>query len=806
MTAERPSGLARALSRLLPWAPYGVLSLPLLPALLAQRTLYFRDVGSFHLPVKIGQSEAWRQGSLPLVDLWRAGGQASLANPDTLPLYPTNLLVLLDPVWGVNLHFWLHLPIAGLAVAWLASELGLARGAARVAGLLFVASGLFFSLFNLYNLIAAWSLAPAAVASSLRSARTGRGVGSAVALWGLLALAGDPVSLLLALGLLAASLVTRDRGGDAAAAAGNAPAHRPAAVASGIAGGLLLALPQLVALLGLLPGSFRGVQRFSLEGALVGSWDPRQSLDLLLPLFSGPPPADRFWGLELFGGEPPLLFAFSPGLLALLLIAAAAGRLRLDWSARAALLLIGAGLFFALGVHNPVVRWLTALPGAGLLRLPTKFGLWVELGVVLLAAQSLWRLRQAGAWRGLSRLAAAAGSLYLGSALLLAVAPALVAPWVDHLAGHELPSEVWTVTRLRWLRQSLGLGLFGVLLALLARRWRRTGGFERSLPLLLVVHAGLQTWLLLPLVATAPRAVLEAGSPLAARLPPGTRIVHGPTRSLFSRPAPRRPRGAGDDWYLRWSVRSMAPVAGVQRGLRYELNPAPDGLDSFLVHAAAQAMPRLAGSSGDGAAGGDAARLRLLAAHGVEAVVTARPLEGSGPVLADLVERVARLDDPAGPSYLHRLRRPAPSVLVTARVREAATLDQALALLLDPDFDPRREAVLAGRAQAGRGPDSGRADGGVARVAAESRSRIVLEVEAATPALVAIQRSHLRLYRALVDGAEVPLRVVNLSRIGVEVPAGRHRVVVEIDVAPVVRSLAGPLLALILVLWWRRRR
>jgi hypothetical protein len=64
------------------------------PLASGERTLFFRDVFNTHLEMKWFQAEALKQGYLPLVDPFRAGGQPHLGNPNTVALYPDNLLLL----------------------------------------------------------------------------------------------------------------------------------------------------------------------------------------------------------------------------------------------------------------------------------------------------------------------------------------------------------------------------------------------------------------------------------------------------------------------------------------------------------------------------------------------------------------------------------------------------------------------------------------------------------------------------------------------------------------------------------------
>ena len=104
------------------WAPFCPLSVVPGPC-------FFATVFNLHFPLKVAQVEAWKAGELPLIDLSRAGGQALLANPNAVTLYPDNLLYAVAPVlWAFNAHFWLHLLLAPFTMFWLARRLGLSAG------------------------------------------------------------------------------------------------------------------------------------------------------------------------------------------------------------------------------------------------------------------------------------------------------------------------------------------------------------------------------------------------------------------------------------------------------------------------------------------------------------------------------------------------------------------------------------------------------------------------------------------------------------------------------------------------------
>ena len=183
------------------------------PLVRGDRTLYLRDAANTHLPAKWAQAEAMREGRLPLIDPLRDGGQPALGNPNTVPLYPDNLLYLVAPTfWSFNAHFWLHLLVAPWAFFFLARVWGLGRRAAWAAGACYAASGFFLSSLNLYNLVAGYALAPALVAAALwlsEETRRRRPLAVLAVLWALLLLAGDPMTAAAALAAALAAVGAR---------------------------------------------------------------------------------------------------------------------------------------------------------------------------------------------------------------------------------------------------------------------------------------------------------------------------------------------------------------------------------------------------------------------------------------------------------------------------------------------------------------------------------------------------------------------------------------------------------------------
>lgn len=737
------------------------------PLLRGDRTLYLRDVANTHLPAKWAQAEAMREGRLPLIDPLRDGGQPALGNLNTVPLYPDNLIYLVAPtLWSFNAHFWLHLLVAPWAFFWLGRAWGLGRRAAWAAGVCYAASGFFLSSLNLYNLVAGYALAPALVAAALRLTEVGRRPRIAVlaVLWALLLLAGDPMTAAVSLAAALAAVVVR--------AGWRALARGPLWVSLGL--GTLLAAPQLVEFLRILPASFRGHWGYSAAAAGEASWHPATLVGWLIPFpYGGPDLA--FWGRRLFDGELPLLFALYPGIAALAL-ALGAGRPRRGDSAAAgrwAWGLAAAGLFLALGGYNPMVRGLMALPGAGLLRLPIKLWLFVALGAALLCGLGFERAFGGEKRRPLALALAAVGTALATLWLVLTLAPGAarsvlgaVAPGVE---GGFIDHQ-----RLRWAGLCL-LGLMmvaicGALLRLAAGRPRLAGA------LLVAVHLASQLFLLRPLLAHDEAVIYQRPPSVLGRLPATARLVHGASDGLFGKVdvALSAYPDARLLWYQRQTRQQLFPATGRLWGRRYELTISPEGLDSFLSRATAQTLPGLA----------DEARLRLLAASGVDHLLLTRPLAAEAVGAAELLDSLtADQTGGLGELYIYRLATAPPEVFFAGTVFRSPHLNGALSRILDPSFDPLAEVVLAGAGSPLTRPPLSGSTGRV-EVVADGPESLELVVDASGPGALVVHRAHLPIWRAEIDGRAAPIVAANIHRLGLEIEPGRHRVRLWVDRRP----------------------
>lgn len=779
----------------------GILTTVMLPFILGRQTLVLRDILQVHLMLKAPQAFALGDGALPILDVFRSGGQPLAGNPNAVPFYPDNLLYAVAPVlWALNAHFWIHLLLAPVTASWMGRAWGLPRPAAWACGVCFATSGYFLSQLNFYNLVAGAALAPALVAASLRSVeeagarRRGRYLAALGGLWALVLLSGDPFTAVVAGALAATAALVR---------AGRRLLHwrTGGALALATLGGTLVALPQVVEFLRILPASYRGHWGYGDWRLSVGVWRPEHALDWLIPL-----PFGRYdlrgvgglWGAPLFEGNLPIFLSLYPGILALGLVFASgrpAGR-GAWWSWGS----VAAGIFLATGGTHPVGRLLFELPGAQAFRYPVKFWLAVALGASLLCGVG-WRRVFGERPARLRRLAwpvAGIGLLLAAAWAFVVFSPAAFDGVVAAVGGEEWNPDLAAAERGRWIATLVTLG--GVLAALglgllLARRRPVLAG-----ALLLAIHAAAQVHLLRGLTARDDVEPYAEPSPVLAAIPAGARVTHGSFFNLFGPTARPLPPDHRFFWTVRQDVYSLVPGAGVLHGgLRYELNRSPEGLSSFLSRAAWEAV----------SSSPDPDRIRALSHWGVEYVILERPLRGVDPSLA---RRVGTWPGVTTPVFVYRLPRAAPDVLLAESEVRVPHLNGAWDLFREPGFDPDRHAVLPGEPNdampsipEGRPPPEGHV-----RVLRSGPETLEVETHSPVPAVLVAQRSLLPVWRGTVDGEPVELEPANLHRIGVPVPAGRHRVRLRVDRTPLRWSLGGSALGALglaaLALAGRRRR
>ncbi len=408
--------------------------LPFARGLLANRSLYFRDLSLHFLPLRRFVLEGLRQGEL------RYWNPLTHEGTPVTPLpagYPLDLLQLLkpDPV-GISWSLALHLVLAALGFFWLARHWGLARSAACCGALLYSLGGFSLSSINLYVYAQAIAWAPFVVLGVGAAVRNGgRSMGWAALAVGLclsttgVEVAGQALAIGVALGVpfAARSLV------------------RFAVV---LAIGSMLAAPALLPSLGLVSGSAREAG-FDTRVVLAHSMHPLTFVQTLVPGFYGDPSnlTGRWWGQNFFPRGFPYVLSVYLGGPALCLAA-----LGVWWGgsrARRLAVLAGMATFACLGKYAGLAALVEVLPFLHKFRYPTKLFFTVHFAVALLAALGLDRMLREGA----SRARATAWVALLPGLLLASAAtwPLLWPGGVDYfLAGFCPPEYSWP------LRQAVG--------------------------------------------------------------------------------------------------------------------------------------------------------------------------------------------------------------------------------------------------------------------------------------------------------------------------------------------------------------
>ncbi|MFC2174194.1 hypothetical protein ACFLU6_16485, partial [Acidobacteriota bacterium] len=134
---------------------YRVLGMILLPMLiivlhmvlyyrvvLLGESLYYRDVASFHYPMKHTAVSQLKDGQLPLWNSQHAGGQPLLANPNYSVLSPLNIpFLVLPPQTAFSLSEVMAFIVSSLGIWFLCRYLGFHRAASFLAALFFTFSG-----------------------------------------------------------------------------------------------------------------------------------------------------------------------------------------------------------------------------------------------------------------------------------------------------------------------------------------------------------------------------------------------------------------------------------------------------------------------------------------------------------------------------------------------------------------------------------------------------------------------------------------------------------------------------------------
>jgi membrane protein YfhO len=760
------------------WTAAGLLGLLIAFAFrdaLAGRLFYLRDVVQNHAPVRRMVTDRLLSGELPLWDPLHGGGVPLLANPNHLVLHPITLLFLLLPFdAAMTASIVLQFVVLAAGGYLLARDLAVGRPAAVLAAALLALSGPAASLSSQQNVLSAFAWLPLALWGFGRAVRGPGAVPriAAVAASAVIFMTGEAASA-LALVVLAPVIALT------APAGGTAPRRRAAVtIAAGLAVAALLAAVQILPARELLAGSPRATGLAPAE-AMKWSLQPERLAEVVLPGLFGDPTRlapDSWWGGGLFEGGYPFLLSLVVGAGACLLAVVALGR---GPGRGRAIGLAAAAAFFvtlALGSSTPVYRGLAAtLPAARQVRYPERFMLGALVALALLASIGLERVDRRRSGSRAQRLFWAATGLFVAAAAWLGLAHASgEAALVRFL---RLPAAVATPHTLAAVRAGVTGSLLwaageAAILALATLALARGGRPARAAVWGVAAALGLSCALAsAPARATTPSDWMHAASPLrdlVASGAGGPRLHHAP------RPAGLQIRAESDaqEWGYRFDRFTYSLMTGHPDGVPTILDPATDRMDL--------AVPVSIGARLAALAPDEQVRILRLAHAGWL-------LSWDAVVDPGLRER-AVFDGMSRPAlHVYEVEDVPARIRFVGRAEPPADAMDPMASLLDPDFDPASSVLIEAEGGEGSAHRAGtaivpasaplEAKPAVVRVLQDDPERLTIEVAAGRPGVLVVDDSWAPGWQARLDGEPIPILRTNMMFRGVEVPAGRHEVI-----------------------------
>ncbi|MCL4821016.1 MAG: hypothetical protein KJ067_17905 [Vicinamibacteria bacterium] len=734
--------------------------------LLLGRGLYERDVQSVWYAQVASFVRAVGEGAWPLWDPHVSFGHPLLAQPNYQVAYPPAWLnLLLEPLTAYATLAALHVAFSAFGLYLLARRLEVGRGGAATAAALWALSGPYLSLVNVWHHLMGASWLPwvlLAAESALAGASTGRTLWLGVTVAAPL-LAGSPDMALAGGVLVLTSAALRSRWREPGARGEALVAARTLAVA-----GLVTLLLGAIVWGPALDAAIRSA-RGALPEAVRTHWSlhPAAATQLALPLFPMDQPLRPAVRQALFEGREPFLYSVYLGLPALVLaLAALAGPARARRGLCVALAL--GALLVALGRHTFFYSLAAALfPPLLAVRYPVKALVLVALAVALLAGMGV------DAWRG----ARARPRLLVGGAVGVAAASVvafaaltfdgdrlgalLFVPAAEAGAAPAALARELAVPLRATATAAAALAAAALLAAWRPARAGSTGMAAAAVAVLELLgsHRGLNP--------TAPRELLDLRPPQvdamrAATNPRAWVYLYDDARSqrwLGHPHAMRAERGPRDWPYpltqaLALQLYQPRPMLA-RWAIGGSFDPDPLGLYPRPLATLADHFVALDGSPG---------RLRLLQVGAITHVVA---LHLPAPGLVEVASWPGLFRDPI---RLFAVPDPLPLAYAVGGAR-IADGREAVATLLDPGFDPRREVVLAeGEARPAQSV------GAATRIVEKRSDRVRIEAELDAPGFVVFVSTHDPGWQATVDGAPAPLLRANLAFCAVAVPAGRHGV------------------------------
>jgi membrane protein YfhO len=690
-------------------------------------------------------------GSWPWWDPWIGFGQPLLANPNAQVYYPPTWLNLLMRPWTYYTAYAVaHLAWAGLGMFALARSLDVSPPGARVASIVWMASGPLLSLVSMWNHYAGAAWMPWVVAAAVRladrpCARRAAVLGAAVAAQ---FLAGSPdmsayTGLANAAVLLAA--IGRKRGEPRQAARLAALAVLAATLAAALAAAQWMPTLEIV---------LRSA-RWGLTGEARTFWSvhPLGALELLLPDVWQTIPLSAAGKALLAESREPFLPSIYLGLPALGLVLAALAAPRPGWALMAGLGAVA--VLIALGRHSPFYEAAgTVFPILRLSRFPVKALPLATMAWACLAGAGwdVWRQDDAHARRRMALVAGLLAATVACGLLTVRLLPWMVPSVIDSAAGHGFRGYFVAAVL------AGGVAVLAGARALGARHATALATAAASIAAadLLAFHRDHNP-------AAPPALYLHRPQVVEALAGAGRVFPRGPEHTPW---LPRERLGTlvriPQGW-TKFAAEAMAQQMSLEflSHARWAL-PGSFSIDYMSLHPRHVLELAVLLASTEGTPGYE----RVLRLCGVTHVVTRAP--GRLGTLAEVREIEGLLSVPV---RILTVASPLPRLLVVGASRTAGNP----AALLDPGFDPAREVLLAD------GPASSAAEAfrGAVEGAAERPDAITAEVLLSHPGFLVVLDTFDPGWRARVDGLPAVVLRANHAFRAVPVPAGRHRVELE---------------------------
>jgi hypothetical protein len=777
----------RRLMRLLP-VIIGIIALSILygQLLLPGRALAERDIPGLHLPMLTDLARVGAEG-IPYWNPSIHGGQPLLTNPHYATFYPPTWMIFLLPVdYVIGLLVFLHALWAFVGAWRLARRWGCESAAASLAAVAFVGGGAFVSSPNLLNLFLGMAWLPWVLGwgeEALRQPARGQWITAGFkTTLGIAAqiLVGSPIMPLLS--LLALACMAFESAPDRW---GRALRLVPIAGSS-----VAISAIQLLPTLRHVADSTRGS---GLHERIATTWStpPVRLAELFWPRIYGDPMlADSMFYFGYPGVERPVPLILYIYCGAIIMALAIGGLLDKTLPYRRSLIAMTLlGVFLALGRYNPLyTSVLIKVPPFSVIRFPEKFLLLSVTAIVFAAALAWQGILSAGLQDRIAKLKVPTlvacvvllltGILYITPLVAPDVAVRLLegtsaekVEWYEPLEeGAKLPPNVLAARAGYLGRETFVSGVFWLAALALLRLHTRTRVPTTWLSVLVLGLLTVElTYYSSEVNNTVPSDLIRQPPQTLENLPPSTGRVFSDAilfrdRDFFI-PSP----DTGVPASLQRFLLRVDPYSANLWGYSYALGPDPD---MMLSRWGTHALNTFRNDSTLFDQGWSEKVLRYLGTWNVGIVVRRR----SPKAQMDEKERTGSMPAPArlleNPWILDRFR-------FVNRVAYDSDIATAVERVGDRNFDLRDFDVVVDPAT--RTPGTSRDFDSQAQLIAveDHASRILIDYQARKKAFLVAAITADRDWSARVDGASTPIQVTALGQMGIELPAGSHRLVLE---------------------------